>query len=93
MNYDQFISSIENFSQYSQDVTQETYFGFPLQPILSAETKLREHEKSVAYFSMEYGLAPSIYNSFCLSQPMSEQNQFFKHQVFSNYWLSDYVFK
>ena len=94
MTYEQFISSIENFNQYNQDITPQSYFGFPLQPILNAETKLRESQaKSVAYFSMEYGLAPSIYNSFCLSRPMSERNQFFKHQVFSNYWLSDYVFK
>ena len=94
MNYEQFISSIENFSNYSQDITPQTYFGFPLQPILDAETKLRAADtKSVAYFSMEYGLAPSIYNSFQLTRPMNPKNQFFQHEIFSNYWLSDYVFK
>jgi starch phosphorylase len=95
MNYTQFISSIEQFdSRYSQDINETTYFGFPIGPILEAETKLAAHtDKSVAYFSMEYGLAPSIYNSFQLSKPMSDRNQFFKHQVFSNYWVSDYVFK
>ena len=94
MTYDQFISVIENFPNYAKDITPQTYFGFPLQPILDAEKKLAEEgHKSVAYFSMEYGLAPSIYNSFQLSRPMSVKNQFFSHEVFSNYWLSDYVFK
>ncbi len=94
MIYDQFISAIEDFPHYAKDITPESYFGFPLQPILAAEKKLTEQgHSSVAYFSMEYGLAPSIYNSFHLSGPMSAKNQFFKHEVFSNYWLSDYVFK
>lgn len=94
MTYDQFISGIENFSNYSQDITAQSYFGFPLQPILDAEEKLRRTPaQSVAYFSMEYGLAPSIYNSFHLTRPMNSKNQFFKHEVFSNYWISDYVFK
>jgi glycogen phosphorylase len=92
--YDEFISSIENFNHYSKDITPQSYFGFPLQPILEAESKLLDAQtQSVAYFSMEYGLAPSIYNSFQLSKPMDPKNQFFKHEVFSNYWLSDYVFK
>ncbi len=94
MTYDQFISAIEDFDHYAQDITRDSYFGFPIQPILDAENKLAdESANSIAYFSMEYGLAPSIYNSFKLSRPMSEKNRFFKHQVFSNYWLSDYVFK
>ena len=42
---------------------------------------------------MEYGIAPSIYNTFRLSRPMNEKNQFFTHEVFSNYWLCDYLFK
>ena len=42
---------------------------------------------------MEFGIAPSIYNSFSLTRPMSEKNQFYTHEVFSNYWLCDYLFK
>ncbi len=72
MTYEEFISGIENFSNYSQDITPQSYFGFPLQPILAAEEKLRAATaQSVAYFSMEYGLAPSIYNSFQLTRPMN----------------------
>lgn len=95
MTYEEFVANIENFQRdYSQDITAASYFGFPIAPLLEAETKLmNSHEKSVAYFSMEYGLAPSIYNSFKLNKAISDKNTFFKHEVFSNYWLSDYVFK
>lgn len=95
MNYEQFISNIENFdANYAKDITPTTYFGFPIAPLLDAETKLTSpNPNSIAYFSMEYGLAPSIYNSFNPGKPVSETNKFFIHEVFSNYWLSDYVFK
>lgn len=94
-DYQTLIESIEQFDKnYKNDITPESYFGFPIQPILEAEQKLLNAQvKSVAYLSMEYGLAPSIYNSFQLKKPMSEKNKFFKHEVFSNYWISDYVFK
>ena len=88
-------SSVEQFEEnYASDINHEAYFGFPINPLLDAEScLLSDQEKSVAYFSMEYGIAPSIYNSFQLNRPMSEQNQFFTHEVFSNHWLCDYVFK
>lgn len=94
MKYENFISSIEDFSKYSADITPESYFGFPIQPILDAESKLSDpNAQSVAYFSMEYGLAPSIYNAFKLARPMSPENKFPTHEVFSNCWLSDYTAK
>ena len=95
MTYEEFVANIENFqTDYSQDITPASYFGFPITPLLEAETRLSNpKEKSVAYFSMEYGLAPSIYNSFKPSKPISDKNTFFRHEVFSNYWLSDYVFR
>jgi starch phosphorylase len=95
MTYNEFINQIEDFEgHYSKDINESAYFSFPIGPILEAESKLEDNKiKSVAYFSMEYGLAPSIYNSFQINSPMSEKNKFFKHQVFSNYWISDYVFK
>ena len=95
MTFQEFAANIENFeANYARDVTTTSYFGFPIEPILEAERRLADSkEKSTAYFSMEYGLAPSIYNSFNPSRPVSDKNKFFRHDVFSNYWLSDYVFK
>ena len=93
--YEDFVANIDGFEQnYAQDINAKNYFGFPTAPILAAEqTLLSEKTKSTAYFSMEYGIAPSIYNSLSLSRPMNAPNQFFTHQVFSNYWLCDYLFK
>ena len=42
VTYEQLASSIENFALYSKDITPDSYFGFPLQPVLEAEEKLRE---------------------------------------------------
>ena len=94
-SYENFTSTIDGFKEnYAQDINPEHYFGFPTASLLKAEEKLMgDKADSVAYFSMEYGIAPSIYNSFSLSKPMSEKNTFFKHDVFSNYWLCDYIFK
>lgn len=93
--YADFMATIQGFEEnYTQEISEQEYFGFPLGPILAAEEKLLSAmTKSVAYFSMEYGIAPSIYNSFKLKRPLSSENTFFKHEVFSNYWLCDYVFK
>jgi len=95
LGYKDFIASIEGFDQnYKTDITGENFFGFPIAPVLDIEHSLiSPKEKSVAYFSMEFGIAPSIYNSFRLTRPMSSKNQFYTHEVFSNYWLCDYLFK
>ncbi|MFP4473168.1 MAG: alpha-glucan family phosphorylase [Candidatus Omnitrophota bacterium] len=80
--------------KYADDISKKMYFGFPMASILKDENRLLDPAtQSVAYFSMEYGLAPSIYNSFSLSRPISKKNQFFRHEVFSNYWLVDYMFQ
>jgi len=94
-SFQDFARSILNFKgNYQQDITESQYFGFPIQPVLDIENSLRSQGvQSVAYFSMEYGIAPSIYNSFQLTHPMSTQNQFYTHEVFSNHWLCDYLFK
>lgn len=87
--------SIEGFDQnYYQEIDRDCYFGFPFKSIARAEERLYAvHEPSIAYFSMEYGIAPSIYNSFSLQKPLSEANKFFQHEVFSNHWICDYIFK
>lgn len=88
-------SSIEQYDpEYVNDINEQKYFGFAIDPILDIENRLLSDQvRSVAYFSMEFGIAPSIYNTFSLSRPMSEKNQFFTHEVFSNHWLCDYLFK
>lgn len=93
--YEDFISSIEYFDEhYIQDIDSQHYFGFPLESVLNVENALLSGDRrTIAYFSMEFGLAPSIYNSFYLNRPMSRKNQFFSHEIFSNYWLCDYLFK
>ncbi len=93
--YKDFISTIEGFEdRYRSDIDPHHYFGFPLETALAVERSLLSpNDKSVAYFSMEFGIAPSIYNSFRLTRPMSAKNQFYTHEVFSNYWLCDYLFK
>lgn len=93
--FDDFSSAIDRFKErYTADITEKLFFSFPIAPALKAEERLLSAKsKPVAYFSMEYGIAPSIYNTFSLSKPISEANKFFKHEVFSNYWLCDYLFK
>lgn len=94
-SYEDFVGGIESFQEkYQNEINEKEYFGFPLKPILAAEERLyRKNIPSIAYFSMEYGLAPSIYNSFQLKKPLSEQNKFYQHEVFSNHWLCDYIFR
>ena len=95
MTYKDFISTIHRFNEdYSQDISEDSYFGFPIEPILAIEETLHSKDKwNIAYFSMEYGIAPSIYNSFKLEKPLGVNNQFYSHEVFSNQWIADYLFK
>ncbi|MCX5751887.1 MAG: alpha-glucan family phosphorylase, partial [Candidatus Saganbacteria bacterium] len=56
-----------------------------------AEEKLKNQEnKSIAYFSMEFGLAPSIYHTFQSKTPIHEMNFIRTHEVFSNQRAMDY---
>ena len=93
--FDTLVASIEEYQdRYQADVTPQEYFGFPIAAILDSENSLiNPSVSSTGYFSMEYGIAPSIYNSFRLNQPLRQANQFFTHEVFSNYWLCDYLFR
>ena len=87
--------SIENFEErHAKNIDENTYFGFPIKPILDCETQLRKkHKENTAYLSMEYGIAPSIYNMFAPKGTVDKLNQFYFHDVFSNDWLADYLFK
>ena len=77
--------------KYLKDISEKEFFGFPLAPVVEAEEKLLSAEKkSVAYFSMEYGLAPSIYHTFKTVNPIKGSNVISEHEVFSNMKDMDY---
>ena len=77
--------------KYLKDITDSEFFGFPIRPIIDAEEKLlAKGTSSVAYFSMEYGLAPSVYHAFKSVNPIKESNILSEHEVFSNMKDMDY---
>ncbi len=77
--------------KYLKDISESEFFGFPLQSIIEAEEALLSKEKtSVAYFSMEFGLAPSIYHTFKTVNPVKNTNVISEHEVFSNMKDMDY---
>jgi starch phosphorylase len=89
--FDDFKSQISGYDKfYAADVTEKQFFGFPMDPILSVEKRLISSKvKSIAYFSMEYGLTPSFYNQFQEKKPTHEENWIRHRQVFSNDWSKD----
>ena len=91
---DRFLSlvSVESFEKmYSADIREDLYFGFPLEPILAAEASLLSKTvRSVAYFSMEFGLSSNTYHVFKRSQNVPETNMSPEHHVFSNLRAMDY---
>jgi len=77
--------------KYQKDITTDLFFGFPVQPLIAAEENLISADKpSVAYFSMEFGLAPSIYHTFKTVNPIASRNVLASHEVFSNMKDMDY---
>lgn len=88
------IINIENYEKYSQDIKDGKFFGIESAPIIEAEKKLLSKDgKSIAYFSMEYGLAPSIYNSFQTNRPIDKSNILASNTVFSNMGYIDSFFE
>ena len=84
---------VENYENYSKDIYDGKYFGMPLKSLIEAEKRLRSKaERSIAYFSMEFGMASSFYNKFSSVNPTSLRNKNQEHEVFSNYRLADYFF-
>ena len=80
-------------ASYSRDIHDDVYFGLPVKPILEAESRLlSSQEKILAYFSMEYGLATSVYNIFKSSQPVKPANMVSENEIFSNERIPDYLF-
>jgi starch phosphorylase len=87
-------SQIDRFQEhYSQNITDAEYFGLPLASIVEAERRLRQKPcRSIAYFSMEYGLASSFYNTFQSKAQLDYHNKIPANTIFSNYRLADYFF-
>ncbi|MDP2830796.1 MAG: alpha-glucan family phosphorylase, partial [Candidatus Omnitrophota bacterium] len=78
---------------YAQDIKDSDYFGMPLEAIVKAEKRLRfSHERCIAYFSMEYGLATSCYNKLSSQLPLNPSNRVPENAVFSNFRVADYFF-
>ena len=78
---------------YRQDVHDDVYFGFPLGGILEAEKNLLSgQQKSVAYFSMEYGLGTNVYNVFSSARPIKPENKLSENDIISNNRIPDYLF-
>ncbi|MFA6431595.1 MAG: alpha-glucan family phosphorylase [Candidatus Margulisiibacteriota bacterium] len=77
--------------KYLKDISDTQFFGFPINSIIEAENKLQDAaSRSIAYFSMEFGLAPSIYHSFKTVNPIDSDNIMTEHEVFSNMKDMDY---
>ncbi len=93
---DDFLSlvEVEKYEEvYRKDIIGSKYFGMPLKAIVEAEKRLRSGaQRSIAYFSMEYGLASSFYNKFSASSPVHPDNRSQEQEMFSNYRLADYFF-
>ncbi len=78
-------------AQYLKDVSGTEFCGFPLAPLIAAEERLADAAaKPIAYFSMEFGLAPSVYHTFQTVNPISGSNRIAQHEVFSNMKDMDY---
>ena len=93
-NLDSFLSvvPVESFREkYADDISEKAFFGFPPEPILRAEENLLSRSvRSIAYFSMEYGLSSNTYNVFTSRRPVPEKNFSAEHHVFSNLRAMDY---
>lgn len=76
---------------YAQDIREESFFEFPMGPLIKAEEDLHSpHVRSVAYFSMEYGLSTNTYNIFTGKRPFEDKNRSPEAHVFSNLRAMDY---
>lgn len=95
-NLAEFLSlvQVDGFEEsYSKDIVFDKYFGLPISSIVVSEKKLKEQGlRNIAYFSMEYGLASSFYNTFSSARAIVSDNKIPENTVFSNFRLADYFF-
>jgi len=85
---------VENFKErYNEDITDNSFFGFPLDSIIETEKRLvSSGANSIAYLSMEYGLGVSFYNSLSKRTGIGQKNKVIDHEVFSNLRIEDFLF-
>ena len=83
---------VEDFEKrYSAAISASSFFGFPLEPLVKAEEALfNPGSKSVAYFSMEYGLSSNTYHPMQNVGAESADNLAPELHVFSNLRAIDY---
>lgn len=85
------LSQLDTSDKYLKDINDRDFFGYPIESIIKAEERLRDQKTaSIAYYSMEFGLAPSVYHTFKTVNPISPLNQISRHEVFSNMKDMDY---
>ncbi len=74
-----------------KNINAEDFFGFPTKAIVQTELNLHDiQQRKVAYFSMEFGLTPSFYNTFKTKIPLNPINKKQDFTVFSNMRSMDY---
>jgi len=88
------VTNIEEYQErYQKDIRDSEFFGMPIEPIIAAERRLTASDaRGIAYLSMEYGLATSLYNKFSSQAPLNPINKAPESEVFSNFRLADYFF-
>ncbi|MFA5035145.1 MAG: alpha-glucan family phosphorylase [Candidatus Margulisiibacteriota bacterium] len=85
------LSQLDTSDKYLKDINDREFFGYPIESIIKAEERLRDQQTaSIAYYSMEFGLAPSVYHTFKTVNPISQLNKISRHEVFSNMKDMDY---
>ncbi len=79
------------FAFDTRDINEAYFYGLPQDIVRRAEAQLRDPAvRSVAYFSMEFGLAPSIYHPYRSKVPLSPSNRKRDFEIFSNLRQMDY---
>ncbi len=82
---------LQGFEFDPKDIDESYFFGISQAVIQRAEERLCDAAtRSVAYFSMEFGLAPSIYLPYQTTAPLSPRNRKRDFEVFSNMRQMDY---
>lgn len=91
--FKEFVKTISNYRRYyAQEITTESYFGFPIEPILAVEERLQSLESStVAYLSMEFALAAGHYNSMHGSVLFEVANRMEPRDVVSTQMQTDQI--